>query len=322
MLKLVNHITIGNYGFNYICNSESLCSIDSLTATCSIELPRKLSFGNVDYTKLIKRGDKVTLQTGYNGELITTFKGYVRSINISIPVVFDCEDEMYSLKRTKAQDKLYSSVTLKSLLQEILPSGMKLEATDINLGMFRIANQPTVAKILDYIKQNYGVSFFFRDEVLFAVLPSTLITTSGIVNTITVAYGKNWIADNIETINPDDTEILIKAKVIKADNSVMETQYPETGDGEVRTFHAYWVNNMSELKAFAKQKYDEIMSTQSIRGSVTTFGVPVVFAGDRITLQDSRYPERDGKTFQIKSVKRPFGTGGYRQIIELGGQLS
>ena len=59
-----------------------------------------------------------------------------------------------------------------------------------------------------------------------------------------------------------------------------------------------------------------------LQGSFTAFGLPFVQTGDFVKLYDDKNKERDNKTFLAKAVRYTFGMDGYRQIIELGIQVS
>ena len=71
-----------------------------------------------------------------------------------------------------------------------------------------------------------------------------------------------------------------------------------------------------QLLAAAKDYYRNYAYT-GYRGSFTTFGEPYVIPGDRAQLYSFYYPDKDG-LYQIMSVNREFGMGGYRQEIEIG----
>ena len=107
MLKLGCEITIerplsekDQSGQKWVFNALSSCVIvedtGSLTDTCVIELPKKISWQRdprprkdqkaIDESEPvkevpIKRGDQITVRLGYDGDLKTRFSGYVRNID-------------------------------------------------------------------------------------------------------------------------------------------------------------------------------------------------------------------------------------------------
>ena len=75
--------------------------------------------------------------------------------------------------------------------------------------------------------------------------------------------------------------------------------------------------NYYGLLLWQSQKY-----TGWAKGSTfETFGEPAVYLGEAVILDSRDYPEKNG-TYAVVSVNRKFDINGYRQIIEIGPQLS
>ena len=320
ILKLSCRIRLGKFTLEYINNVDINSDVDNLTDTCSITIPRALFFEGKPLREHLKRGDNILVELGYNGDLNTVFIGFIKSLKMGTPLVVDCEDNMFLLKKVVVKPKTYSSVTIKQLINEYLPAEIEREVLDFKLGNFAIKSETNLSKILDYISDTYKVRFFFRAGKFYATMPHTQAFKEGVTKRHTFQFGQNIISDNIEYQYKDDVNITVVAKSIQANNSVIEVREPNTGkEQEVRTF--YFNNkNKSELQQLAKErlafyKYD------GLKGSFTAFGIPFVQVSDAVKLMDTQNEERHNKSYLVKSVKYSFGMNGYRQQIELSYKL-
>jgi hypothetical protein len=155
------------------------------------------------------------------------------------------------------------------------------------------------------------------------VLPTTLAMIAG-VTTHKLKFGWNIISDSLEYKLADDVKLTVKAKAILKDNTKLEVTEPkgETAgetEGTILTYFSDKATTEPELRIFAKEMLKK-NKVNSMSGSLTIFGLPYILIGDKAMLLDDKNKERNEKTFLVKSVKRTFGTGGYRQEIELGEQ--
>ena len=159
MLKLGCEVTIESVpsendqgGQVWVFNALSSCVIvedtGSLTDTCVIELPKKISWerdpraikvkeakneSEAEEEVPIKRGDKITVRLGYfiegskptDKDLKTRFSGYVRNVDTKVPIRIECEDGMFLLKLAPAKQRGFKETTLKQLI------GFLLEGTNV-----------------------------------------------------------------------------------------------------------------------------------------------------------------------------------------------
>ena len=228
MYRLSSHIEIitdtGKVMMDYVSSIETVSSIENLTGTCKVVLPRNLNLKDKNIRDIINAGDRITVQAGYDDDNEVLFEGYIKRIKPGTPVEITCEDEMYQFKKIKVDNKYYESVTLSDFLAEWLPAGIETEIADVNLGELRIEKEPTLAKIFDNFRQNYGLNFFFRNGILYGVPPSTMAALNGV---ITHKLHLSWnTLDNysLKYINEDDVEVIIKAKTIKMILNILTIQ--------------------------------------------------------------------------------------------------
>jgi hypothetical protein len=150
MFRITHNIKIGNYRYTQVNGLVVERSVRNLTGVCTITIPRNIKYKGTEALKLIKKGDAVQVEAGYDEDNNLLFSGYVKQAIVGTPLKIECEDEMYSLKQVSVATEYYPSLQLSTLLKRYLPSGINNEVKDVNLGEFRISNSPSLAKVLDY----------------------------------------------------------------------------------------------------------------------------------------------------------------------------
>ena len=324
MFTLSSNIAIktksGKISFDYIADVTVTTDVETLTDTAIIKVPKKMVWKDKSLTDLVKKNDTVTISLGYDGENTQVFSGHVRKIKSGVPLEIECEDDMYLLKQVKVKAKHYKALTIKQLLAEYCP--IAYDVPDVNLGALHIDQEVTLIKVLDTIRTDYSINFFTCAGKLYGALPSMLLGVDKGFKKHKFKFGHNTVpGDSLDYTLADDVKIIIKAKAITRDNKKIEVQEPEgDSEGEVRTFLHPSIESKEDLKKFAKEKLSTFKVDQ-MTGRFTVFGHPVVFKGDTIALQDDDNPERNDKGFFVKAVQYRFGSGGFRQDIELGMQI-
>ena len=350
MLRLKVKITFtksnrDTYEFNSVTECETEESYENLTDTFKITFPRNVKLDNRELfngiAPIFERGDMVKVELGYYPTLRTVFEGWVSEIGAKIPVKITCEDDMWLLKNTSVtypskenlnvtyiskkngkplvRPKVISpNITLRQLLDNILPADIEYAEPliDVNIGQFRVSNA-SVSAVLDELKSKYGLYSYFRDGLLYVGLPSNAADTV----TQEFEFERTIIDDSeLEYQLAKDISVKVVAKLIGLNNTFEEVTVGDT-DGAQRTFYLYWdgIGTKPNLKEFANLKLDE-SKYDGYKGSFETFGEPYVRHGDIVKLTSKKLPERDGN-YLVTSVKRTFGMGGYRQIIEVGAKV-
>ena len=332
MLKLSSHITIGQWSFDYVCNVKIDTSIETLTDTCTITIPRKLQWNgaaiamgdsSLNGEPIIKRGDKVVVQCGYDGNMKTRFIGYIKNIKAGVPVTVECEDTMFLLKKGSITKSYPQRHSLKQLLTDIIPAGIEwFVPNDTQLEYCQAVNytRVTPAKILEDLKEDSIYSYFrniTENGVTRSVLYSGLPYYTEFRNTANFQFGYNIIKDDLTYKRAEDISIKLVCISHFKDNKTIEKEFGDT-DGEVRTFNFVDLN-VNDLEIYGKRELDRIKHTGYF-GNFTTFGVPELEKGDVSAVTGNQY-HPDG-SYLTKSVKIEFGMKGYRQIPVLDNIIS
>lgn len=316
MFEMKSKVTIGAFVYTGIVSFVCESSWETLTDTATLTFPRKVEWqGKALATgadPLIKRGDPVTVELGYDyaGEQVfraNAFTGYVTSIHATIPVTVECEDAAWLLKQITIT-KSYKDAEINTLLKDLLPSVVHFESPQVRLGPFRISNA-TPAMVLDKIKDQYFLKSWFRTGKLYF----GLAYRAELQSKHTIRFDHDVVENDLKYVKEEDVKISLKVISVAPDNSRKEYQFGDPG-GEVRTVY-YYDKNAADVKLMGEQEIERLRYT-GYRGTLTIFGQPFVQHGDVVTITDPFYPERDG-SYLVKSVKTSFGDGGYRQLITL-----
>ena len=333
MLQLTSKITIGNFFFDYVTDVEITSSWQDLTDKAKIVIPRRLRWEGKPLTNsdnpLIKRGDKVTIDLGYDYNFQRVFEGYISKVHPKTPLEVECEDAMWLLKQVSI-NKSYPVIKYQALLKDILhiaslknpaiaQANLKIDGNlDRTLGKVRFPNK-SVAEILDYLKKDHSIYTYIRNGIIYASQISPFQTAV----TQDFEYERNIISDTLEYVRAKDVKIKVIVKVLapdpKSKKGQPKVQEFTTGDpdGEIRTMLLYDVPAHDAIEVakteIRRLKYD------GFRGNFLAFGLPYVRHGDIANLIDKKILDRNGK-YLISQVKTNFGvSSGYRQEITLYG---
>lgn len=313
MRRLTSDIQVGRYRLVGAVEVSIESSWDALTDTCILTLPKR---GVIDrrqveiaQTDFIRRGDQVSIDLGYDFNNTRRFEGFVSEVQAGSPVKLICEDYAYLLKKD-SHTISFKSVSLRSLLKQILPKSIQLNTIDVELGQFRISKAST-AKVLEEVKSTYRLHSWFRGDVLYAGLAYRNLNSE----TKIFGFEENIIKDNLTYRRADQVEIKLTATSMLPSNKKIEI---ELGDdhGEARALFFY-NKDRSTLELLAKEELEKL-KVDGYKGKFLSFGEPVVQHGDVVKLRDKRYG-RQG-SYLVKKVKVDFSDKGYRQEIELDKQ--
>lgn len=307
-MKLVTiHIIIGNFVFNYTNTFSVESTWMNQTDTARITLPRKLSLAATGQPlfQLINVGDNVEIKCGYDGELNSVFKGFVSKISPSIPLTIECEDLMWQLKRKTFN---FSSKTgnLLEILKELYDG--PIDAFDADLGAFRV--NANGAKVLEKIKESYGLRSFFRGDKL--VCGKIYEVEDRQFFTFNYQKLQNR---NLEYVFAKNKKLQVRAISILPDNTKIEETIGDA-DGDQRTLTFYNVISVEKLKQLANEelarfKYD------GYTGSFQTFLKTPINHGDIVTIFGDENNDVEG-SYYVDRVVYTCDTQGLKQTITLG----
>lgn len=304
--------------FDFCKYVNILTSYNTLIDTAEVYLPNNIRFDNKYIIDLIKKGDKIEIELGYNGVLNNVFNGYVNQIRPDVVMMLTCEDEGYIYKGVALDDKLYKAVSLKKLIDENYEGKYVINGDIPNLGDFKIENNPTFVDLLLSLRQQYGITSYWRDRVLY-IQPALYIqdkTTTFKTNYNIIDYGNLSYQDSDQTrvvskclsINSDDTKTVWYAYY--KNGEIVSSKNPIAGRLSVMKI----VNAPSEdVKNYAITRLNGQIYTGYV-GSFLAFGKPFVRHSEKVEIQDTKFPERSG-VYNIEHVNYTLNETGLRQEI-------
>ncbi len=315
-LNMTARVTVGKVRFDHITSVSITETVTELGNKATIELPR--NFKKLDGKPVldyIAAGDAVTVELGYDGKRYVEFTGYVAVIDAEMPLVLHCEDAFYLLKQNSLI-KAYKSITLRALLEEIMP-GYTIECPEVTLGKFQIDKASTYG-VLKKIQSDYAL--FSR------------LTEAGSEKKITLGYPFDWtpaegrwILDrqkNVKSSNltwkrKSDWKTTVKVRYY--DGKKIKTYTVGDPSGSCSGGEKEIAANQAEAKKKAESIYGK-MVYNGFTGSLTSFGLPRIHAGDAIDYRNALELEKNG-VYLVDKVTTKWGPDGYTRESNLAHRL-
>nr|WP_315032488.1 hypothetical protein [uncultured Chryseobacterium sp.] len=301
--------------------------VGSFIDSCTIELPRisylknnkaqtqdlnreRESSERMGYA--FKEGDEVSVSLGYNKANEKRFEGFVKRVNMGVPVKIECEGYGYQLYEIMF-NKTYDSVTVKKLLEE-LTQGTKIivskEIPEIPLKNVRFKNVSGI-KVLEWLKDECKLAVYFNMNEIFV---GTLYGKTQ--KRIQARIGWNTVKDDEFRQKEVDkrTQIVIKEKDDKGKvNKTKSDQEKSSNEKSLKV-------KAGIPAPFLKQIANRLQTKENYKGyegNITLFLEPYAVKGMVLELDGGIYPDKTGEYF-IESVSGEFGSSGGRQTVTLG----
>ncbi len=309
MRVVSTYIKIGDYEFDFVNEFSVETAWGNLTDKATITLPRNLKFPEGDWNKSIPRGTQVLIKSGYDNQLNEVFSGYVVRLKPAVPMVIECEDEMWKLKQIEINDTC-SNEDLKTFLERVL--NIQVDAFEIRVGRF-VCNKINGAQLLDKIKSEFGLYSFFRNGKLIVGKEYDQVAAEH-----NVIIDDNIASEDLEYSLKEDFKMKVTAISTFPDGSKIEKEFGDD-DGDSKTLNFFDVKE-ADLEALAKKELER-MKYDGYKGGLTLFGEPFVRFGDVMKITDPKESDKKGKYF-IDAVTYTGGVNGIRQDCKLGRRAS
>jgi hypothetical protein len=271
----------------------------TLTNTAKITMPRNLKVLNGDINSIIQRGSKVTIQIGYDGNLVTRFTGYVSNVNAQIPLTIDCQDDMWTLKQNEFTNT-WKNVKVADIVSYIYTG--TAQVVDLTIGGLIVVKQST-AQILDGLKK-FGLQVYFNNDVLIVDFAGVIHSTG---QQVLYNFNQNVIENKLDYKLKEDSRIKVIG-VSKLPNGKKHEVVAGDADGEIHTLH-YFNMQPDQLQLIVNAEINKL-KYEGYKGSYTAWGLPEINDGDIAVLADPAYPEHNG-SYLTEAVEITFGIEGY-----------
>lgn len=342
------------FSWSFITAVEINENWKNLTSTAKIIVPKNIYVNELDsdnpdgqgslkswygaYTKnlggflsgepLILRGDKIKIEFGYD-ELITEFTGFVSSITVKMPVVIECEDNMWKLKQVQCPNKLFPASThdLNTLMKELLQgtgftfvSGTSSNPINISVGDIRCQNE-TVAQLLDRFRKDLHLYFYFSPtnptELRGGILiyyPQDFIDASGNIIYNDFIFQQNIISHTLKYSRKDDVSVgarcystnrvagphtnkqgATKFSTARLETTVGNIEPKGGGDSEVFSFWFPNVTTLQDLKNKGNLQLSKY-NYNGLKGKFKTFAHPSIHMCQVARITEPNFASNDSKT--------------------------
>jgi hypothetical protein len=239
-----------------------------------------------------------------------------------MPLVVNCEDEMFMFKTFALKGKNYVSTTLLEVVKYVFSQAQEKSElwdsqtynilSDIDLGKFEIGEGTLPLKVFEELKKTYGIVTYVKDRVFYigfqfredAIEPKTIII-------------ENQVIEDDTRVNTNKYRtLLVKAKSIGKDGKTLETTAGVVGGDTVSKIY-YNIKSFTALQALADAEHERL-SISGLKGGFTTFLHPKLEHSTEVRVESTANPEKNETVF-IRSVKISSGISGGRQEVKLGG---
>jgi hypothetical protein len=284
------------YRFRRVVSCTVEAGWEKLTTTAEIVVSRNIKgYGVEDIKNLFRRGDKVVIYAGYNGDLIKEFEGFITQLKEDSNFIFKCEDSMYlfkagvvnfSKKNCKLEDVLNACL---KVVKDNHGVTIETDIADASIGSVRIKNL-SPSQVLLKLKDDMSLYSYFKDGVLYS---GKIFQDDSTVTILSFDRERNIKAHSLEFKTADDTKVKVKVTSVTSSGKKIEATAGDE-DGAVSTIELYGIESKSELQKKAEDKL-QLMKVDGFSGSVTLFGVPRVVFGEELQFRSDE--------FQFKNVR-------------------
>jgi hypothetical protein len=288
-------VTLGKVFLKNVSSLEINENILEMSNVANITIPRNYAkLADKPILEQFKVGDKVIITSGYNGNYVTEFTGYIREIESDFPLIIHCEDESYKLRQTTFT-KSYKSATLKVILADIIPTGISWECPAVDIGKFQIDKESAFAVLTRLIK-TYPINAKMFDGKL--IINLKLVKSGSETHVYTI--GKNVKKNELKYKRKEDFKIRLVATALNAGKKIKVVLGSLDSDTAERSINFGVDMPKVQLEKLANEWYNS-RCYDGYTGSISGFGTPRTHAGDALKLIDKLEPEREG-TYLIEKV--------------------
>ena len=307
------HITIGNYRLTMLDSVELVRSVEQLSDTALIVLPGSCFNKAIEIEQKIQRGNKVSIQLGYNGNFTTEFEGYLESIATDDgSISLKCEDPLFTF-RVAIQDKELVNPDITDILKYILPKEFSLQC-DYSFKYDKyVIKDSTAYQVLKKIQEETKANIYLKGNVL-----HVHSRYQEIFGEAEYSFQQNIEKSDLKYMKADDRKLEVTVEGKGKDGKVIRETVGEKG-GDLLNWQIGGISDPATLMSLAKEQL-KIHSYTGYSGSFTGWLLPYCDAGYSVLLTDTDYEYKSGKYYVIEVQTKVSAAGGER-IIKVGKRL-
>jgi len=305
-------ITVGSYRLTMLDSVEVIRSVEQLSDTAVIVLPGSVFNKAIEVEQKIKRGDKVIVDLGYDGNLVREFEGYLDSISTDDgSLKLSCEDSLYLLKQP-VEDKEFINPDIGDILKYIAGSFTVQCDYSFRYDKYVIKGQ-TAYQVLKKIQEESKANVYLKGATLH-VHPQY----SELFGSASYGFQTNIEKSNLQYKNAEDRKLIVNAEGKGRDGKVIRETVGETG-GDSVTLRIDGVSDRATLRNLALEQL-KVKSYTGYSGSFTGWLIPYCDAGFKVYLTDLDYNFKSG-AYYVLEVRTKVSTSGGEREIKIGKKL-
>ncbi len=318
MYRMSWNIKIGGYRLKMVEKVSIKRSVELLADTATVTLPATVFNKTISIEDKIKVGDAVEIELGYNDDLKTEFKGYLKSIKTDGgSLTLELEDDIY-LFRKSVKDEEMKDASVKKILENICSQvgGFSVSCDyDFSYDKF-VINNATGYDVLKKIQDEASPNIYLKDKVLH-VHPQY----AEIFGEARYDFGKNIEREgtDLKYKSEDERKFLIVVEGTDETGATVSVEKGTTG-GDKMTLKLPGVSSKSSLEQKAQSVLEQKVYT-GYEGSFQTWLVPYVDAGYKVAITDPDYEIKNG-TYYVISVETTFSKDGGVRKVTLGKRIN
>jgi hypothetical protein len=299
-------ITVGSFRLSMLDSVEVIRSVEQLSDTAVIVLPGSVFNKAIEVEQKIKRGDKVVINLGYDGNLVREFDGYLDSISTDDgSIKLNCEDSLYLLKQPVA-DKEFINPDISDILKYIAGSFTVVCDYSFRYDKYVIKGQ-TAYQVLKKLQEETKANIYLKESVLH-VHPQY----SELFGSSSYSFQDNIEKSSLQYKNAEDRKLIVNAEGKGKDGKVIRETVGESG-GDSITLRIDGVSDRATLRNLATEQL-KVKSYTGYSGSFTGWLIPFCDAAYKIYLDDADYNFKSGAYYVLEVRTKVSRSGGEREI--------
>lgn len=325
-------ITIGERISFYRCKSITIeRSVQTMSATAKLELPREfrnavdaggksVAVEGESILKHIKRGDSITISFGYDGDLEVEFEGYITAVGADIPLLLECEDEMWQLRKAARITKSITSGKLIDILKAVIPSKYTVECdAAYSIGKWLIQDS-TPYEVLKELREKAHIRAFFKNP---GVLRVGMVIDFKPEADFEYHFERNVRrGSQLKFKRKEDQALEVTVKSKQANGKELSYSTGEKG-GNTTNITVFPGMSLADLKKWATKLY-ESESFDGFEGTLDGWCYPRTVPGASAVVTRPFYEDRhqDGRYFIEAVTTTVSESGGIKRSNKLTFRLS
>lgn len=318
MYRMSWDIIIGGYRLKTMESVDIKRSVELLSDTAAVVIPATVFNYAINIEDKLKVGDAVEIRLGYNDDLQTEFKGYLKAIRTDGgSLTLECEDGIY-LFRKSLKDEELKNVNVSAILQKVCSQvgGFQVSCDyDFSYDKFVISNA-TGYDVLKKIQDEASPNIYLKDNTLH-VHPQ-YAEIFGDMQYYDFSKNIEREGTDLKYKSADDRKLLVVVESKDATGKTISVEKGTTG-GDRMTIKMSGVTSRASLEAKAQQVLEQKVYT-GYEGSFHAWLLPYVDAGYKVKITDPDYEYKDG-TYYVVSVETAFSRNGGVRKITLGKKI-